>query len=206
MTDLREALVTPATLDAAIAGDTAALRDALGPGVDADRVVDAITRPLRRCTLTVADGDGVRRTRGFVGADASVLHADGDDRDGPVPLVVLPSGAEAAHTMLVGVGFGARPEPPLRWPVAVDTPHAVVEAARTGRLAPLGLPDPPDEPVRWWAVDWDDGAGHEVVAVLDADGWWEHRDTELVPTTADALWRRLAPFAAGPAPRDAASA
>lgn len=201
MTDPAEALVAPATLDAAIAGDPAALRDALGPGVDTDRVVDAITGPLRRCTLTVADGDGVRRTRGFVGPDASVLHADGDDRDGPVPLVVLPTGAEAAHTLLGGVGFGARPEPPLRWPVTVDTPHAVVEAARTGRLAPLGLPDPPDGgPVRWWAVDWDDGAGHEVVAVLDADGWWEHRDTELVPTTADALWRRLAPFAAGPAP------
>lgn len=195
------ARVSPAAVDAAVSGDHAPLRAALGAAVGADEVVDAITRPRRRLTLTVADADGIRRTRGFVGAAACVLHADGDDRDHPSELVVVGSAAEAAHTLLAGVGFGARPDPPLRWPVTVGSPQEVVATVRTGALASVGIEvEADDGPPRWWAVTWDDGAGRRTVAALDAGGWWEHRDTELVPTTADALWVRLAPFAAGPEP------
>lgn len=192
-------LATPATVDAAVSGDTAPLREALVAMDGADRVVEAVTDPRRRGTFAVVDVSGVRRTRLFVGAAACVLHADGDDRDLPGELVLMASASEAAHALLAGVGFGARPEPPLRWPVTVGSPEEVVAAVRTGSLAPLGVDvDTDDGPPRWWALTWDDGAGPEVVAALDGGGWWEHRGTELVPSTAQALWARLAPFAAGP--------
>ena len=197
----------PAVLDAARAGDTAALTDALAADAAdparAQELAALAHRPALVVELVSATPQVTLRQRALLGEAAGLLHADGDDRDTAHTVVLASTPTELLHVMLAGVRLAPRRTHPVERVVAqpaVELPEAesVLELVRGTRPLPDGVEPAVDaDAYRWWGLRWYEPDAPEVAAwlhVLDVGRYWVQDGRRLHPADPVGLFLALAPL------------